>query len=146
LALVDFGFNSRLITEQPGSEIVEASAPGLPFVIGPRRGIEDVLDSGSVQRLMHCNRVCVEPRLGSASAKPEHFDFLVERIGVAEYAAGVASRSLVAEGRSSRQSTQTDQMPEREIEGLHAAMESPAMARCFQFESSIAGIDRESIR
>src|SRR5574342_617721 len=60
-----------LITEQPWSQIMEASSPGLPFVIGPRRRVENVFDSGPIERLMHGNGVGVEPCLGRAGAQPE---------------------------------------------------------------------------
>src|SRR5262245_38534093 len=90
--------SSRSIAEQPGREIMQAPPPGLPLVISAGRGVEDVVDASTLQRLVHRERAGVNALLRRAGAKPKQLHLLVEGCRIAERAA-VGGRHVEALAR-----------------------------------------------
>src|SRR6266516_4343663 len=65
------------VNKKPRDEIVQRSAPGLPFVGGALGFDEDVLDAGSSERVVHRLHSVVNLRFGRACAEPEEVDLFV---------------------------------------------------------------------
>src|SRR5579863_2069892 len=118
------------LLKEPRCKVLKIASPGLPFVVGSGRFVEDVLDVRVEQRSVQSFQARAHTLgFSCADADPEQMHFFGKRAGVRKYAVvigfgielAVSKHEHTASPAESSDVGEEIQMIKRDLESLHSA-------------------------